>query len=56
MPVIINEFEVEIRDEGEERETPSSAGREPQVAPLSPLLIGDMEQWRRAREERLSDD
>ncbi len=56
MPVIINEFEVEVRDDGEEREAPRAAGREPQAASPSPQLIGDMEQWRRARAERLSDD
>ena len=56
MPVIINEFEVEVRDEPQEREAPRAAAGDSQPAPPSPLLIGDMERWRRDREERLSDD
>lgn len=56
MPVIINEFEVEIL---EEEEPASRAAARDAVRPsseLSPQLARDLDHWRREREARLADD
>ena len=56
MPVIINEFEVEVLDdEGAGTEQSPAAKPQPAADP-SPLVARDLDDWRRSREERLSDD
>ena len=56
MPVIINEFEVEVRDDEPKRERAAGSPARATTAPSLPLVDADLEEWRRARAERLADD